>query len=439
MKKLEEFLKKFLLPIAAILEKNPQMAALRRGMMTLIPITLVGSIPILFTQLSGIPNIPSWFVAFCTQIGKVTGPMSFATYGCMGLYVAAFIGYYYSKERDVWEIGGTVTAMMAFVLVATLTTDSKEGYLNMSYFGGTGIFTAIVISLLAVEILYIFRHKLKFTIDLGPGVPTPVKKSFENLWPILFSVLIIAVIKFALETITKVPFVKLVEVLFSPLTASVNTLPGILLILFFVQLLWWFGIHGYAVMAPIWMGVAFQNADINAKLLQAGKSFSEMRIFTPDFMWNLAGLTGSGLCGSLMILLLISKSKRFNAIGKLNFIPSFFGIGEPVVFGTPIVFNPVMFIPWILSAQVAGIIGWFSIKLGFMHPFVMISPYSPIPIGGVVGTMDFRFLLVAAAILGSGMLIYFPFFKILEKQAIELEKSAANGTASLDDLDEINF
>lgn len=435
MKKVEELLRKILLPIAAKLERNPQMAAVRRGMMTLIPVTLVGSIPILFWQLPGIPGAPEWFVNLCNAIAKVTNPIHFATFGFMALFVAAFVGWYYSKERDVWDIGGTVTAMMSFVLVATLPTESGVGQ-DMSYFGGTGIFTAIVVALISVEILYIFRHKLKFTIDLGEGVPTPVKRSFENLWPILFSVIIMAVLKFAVESMTGTPVVKLVELLFSPLTASVNTLPGILMIMFFVQLLWWFGIHGYAVMAPIWIGVAFQNADMNAAMLQAGEPLANMATFTPDFMWNLAGLTGSGICGSLMILTMLSKSTRFKAIGRLNFIPAFFGIGEPIIFGLPIVYNPVMLIPWILSAQVASIIGWFSITSGFMKPFVMVSPYTPIPIGGVVATMDFKFLIVAAAILTAGVLIYLPFFRIVEKQAIENEAKAANQeTQSLDDFE----
>ena len=434
MKRIEELLKKLLLPFAAALEANPQMSAIRRGMMTLIPITLVGSIPILFWQLPGIPNMPQWFIDGCNYIGQITNPIYFASFGLMALYVAAFIGWYYAKERNVWDIGGTVTAMMAFAVVATLPTESGVGT-DMSYFGGTGIFTALVVALLSVEILYIFRHKLKFSIDLGPGVPTPVKRSFENLWPILFSILLIAVLKFAIESVSGVAIVKLIETLFSPLTASVNTLPGILLILFFVQLLWWFGIHGYAVMAPIWIGVAFQNADANAALLKAGGALKDMAIFTPDFMWNLAGLTGSGLCGSIMILMLLSKSKRFNAIGKLNFFPSFFGIGEPVVFGLPIVYNPVMLVPWVLSAQVAAIIGWYSIKLGFMNPFVLVSPYTPIPIGGIVATTDFRFVFVAAAILAAGVLVYLPFFRIAEKQALEQEKTAAQNDQSLDDID----
>ncbi len=434
MKNFEELLKKLLLPFAAKLEANPQMAAVRRGMMTLIPVTLVGSIPILFWQLPSIPNMPKWFVDVCSAIAKVTNPIYFASFGLMALFVAAFIGYYYAKERKVWDIGGIVASVMAFALVATLTTET--GGQDLSYFGGTGIFTALVVALLTVEIMHIFVNKLHFTIDLGAGVPTPIKRSFENLWPILFSILIVALLKYGIETVSGTPIVKLVEVLFSPLTASVNTLPGILLILLFVQLLWWFGIHGYAVMAPIWIGVAFQNADANAAMLQAGKAMKDMFIFTPDFMWNLAGLTGSGLCGSIMILMLLSKSKRFKAIGRLNFIPSFFGIGEPIVFGLPIVYNPVMLIPWVLSAQVAAIIGWYSIKLGFMNPFVLVSPYTPIPIGGVVATTDFRFILVAAAILLAGVLVYLPFFRIVEKRAIEQEKAAAeNKQGSLDDLD----
>lgn len=436
MNKFEEFLKKALLPIASKLEANPQMAAIRRGVMTLIPVTLVGAIPILFWQLPGIPGLPAWLVTMFNGIAQVTNPIHFATFGFMGLYVAAFIGWYYAHERKVWDIGGVVTSIIAFTIVATLPTESGQGS-DMSYFGGTGIFTAILIGLLSVEILYIFKHKLNFTIDLGPGVPTPVKRSFENLWPILFSVLTIALLKFGIEAAFDTPVVKLIEVIFSPLTASVNTLPGILLIIFFTQLLWWFGIHGYAVLAPIWIGVAFQNADANATMLQAGESLNNMFVFTPDFMWNLALLSGSGICGALTILAITSKAKRLKAVGKLNAIPAFFGIGEPVVFGIPIVYNPVMLLPWILSSMVAATIGWFSIVTGFMKPFVLVSPYTPIPVGGVVATTDFKFVIVAAIIIGAAYLIYYPFFKVMEKRALAAEAGEADSVnaESLDDID----
>lgn len=434
MKRFEEFLKKYLLPLASKLEANPQMAAVRRGMMTLIPVTLVGSIPVLFWQLPSIPNMPSWFIDMSNSIAKVTNPIHFASFGFMAVFVAAFIGYYYSKEKKVWDIGSIIASIISFVLVATLTNET--GGQDLSYFGGTGIFTAIIVSLLTVEIIHIFVNKLHFTIDLGEGVPTPIKRSFENLWPILFSTLIIATLKFVVESLTGVAVVKLVEVLFSPLTTSVNTLPGILLIIFFIQLLWWFGIHGYAVMAPIWIGVAFQNADANAAMVQAGNSLKDLFIFTPDFMWNLAGLTGSGVCGSLMILALLSKSKRFRAIGKLNFIPSFFGIGEPVIFGIPIVYNTVMLIPWILSSMVAATIGWYSIKLGLLNPFILVSPYTPIPIGGVIATADFRFILVGAVIIIACLLVYLPFFRVVEARAVKLEQEENPSVKnSLDDLD----
>ena len=189
-------------------------------------------------------------------------------------------------------------------------------------------------------------------------------------------------------------------------------------------------------MAPIWIGVAFQNADANAAMVQAGNSLKDLFIFTPDFMWNLAGLTGSGVCGSLMILALISKSKRFRAIGKLNFIPSFFGIGEPVIFGIPIVYNTVMLIPWILSSMVAATIGWYSIKLGLLNPFILVSPYTPIPIGGVIATADFRFILVGAVIIIACLLVYLPFFRVVEARAVKLEQEENPSVKnSLDDLD----
>ncbi|MGL5042900.1 MAG: PTS sugar transporter subunit IIC [Culicoidibacterales bacterium] len=433
MNKIEKFLSKWLLPLASKLEANKPLAAVRRGMMILVPVTLVGSVPILFQQLPGIPGMPQILIDVLTYLGKVTGPIQFATFGVMALYVAALTGYYYAEQKDVWNLGGIVVSLISFISVATIV--GPEGVQDFTYYGGQGIFTALVLALLSVQILHIFKNKLGFTINLGDGVPTPILRSFENLWPILFSVLIITAAKFGVETLTGTPVVKLIELVFSPLTLSVNSLTGIIIILLIQQLLWWFGIHGYSVMAPLWMPVAFANADANAAMLSSGKAFSDMFIFTPDFMWNLAGVTGSGVVGAVVILMLFSKSERFKKIGRISIIPEFFGIGEPALFGLPVVLNPIMFIPWMLSAPIAAAMGWFAIKLQLMNPFVIISPYVPLPVGGLIATMDWRYVLVAGAIIGVMVLLYYPFFKIVEKQVLIAEKVSGNSQESLDDID----
>lgn len=432
MDKFEQLLSKWLLPIAAKLEENPQLAAVRRGMMTLVPVTLVGSIPTIFSQLPNIPGMPQWFVDATTFLGQVTQPMNFATMGCLALYVAASVGYYYSQERKVWEIGAMVTSICAFIIMSTLY-DPETGATTTSYYGGTGIFTALVFGLISVEILHIFRNKLHFTINLGDGVPTPILRSFENLWPILFSILILSVFKYGVESVTGVAMVQLVEKLFSPLTASVNTLGGMLLILFIQQLLWWFGIHGYAVMSPIWMAVAFANVDINAAIV-AGESTEAVRVLTPNFMWDIAGTTGSGICGALCILMFFSKSKRFKSIGRLSIIPEFFGIGESVLFGLPVILNPIMFIPWLLSTPIAAAIGWIAIESGFMSPFVLVGPYIPLPFGAWIACMDWKYLIVWAVIIAVSVLLYYPFFKIAEKRTLESEGSKTKDTRTLEDI-----
>lgn len=297
-----------------------------------------------------------------------------------------------------------------------------------------GFFVALVISLLSVEILHIFKNKLKFTINLGQGVPTPILRSFENLWPILFSVLIIAILSFGIETLSGIRVVELIQTLFSPLTSLVNTLPGIMLIIFIQQLLWWFGIHGYSVMAPVWLSVAFQNVDANAAALAKGEPLSSMLIFTPDFMWSIVGVTGAGVTGALVVIMMFSKSKRYKTLGRLALIPTFFSINEPVMFGVPIVLNPRFFIPMMLAPQIAALIGWFSIKLGLMNPFTMVSPYVPVPIGAIVASFDWRYVIVLGLILVCSALIYYPFFKIAEKEAI-LQETSGDQEASLDDFD----
>ncbi|WP_260485296.1 hypothetical protein [Listeria booriae] len=94
------------------------MKAVRQGMMALVPITLVGAIPVLFQQLGGIPKLPDWIVSVANYINNITSPIHFATFGLMSVYVAVFVAYYYAKERKLWDIGAIVTALMSFVVVA---------------------------------------------------------------------------------------------------------------------------------------------------------------------------------------------------------------------------------------------------------------------------------------------------------------------------------
>lgn len=419
------------MPMATKLENNKEMRAIRRAMMVLVPVTLVGSIPTVFVQLPNLPGLPSGLASVLSTISNVLSPLSLATYGLLGLFVAIFTSMNYAKEKDIWEIGGIITTVICFISIAAIP-DENSLY-NLDYFSGKGIFLALILSMVCIQLLSLFSHKLKLSINLGDGVPAPIAKSFENLWPILFTCLIIITAKGILEASTGVKVVKMVELIFNPLTNLVSTLPGLLVIFAIQQILWWFGIHGYSIMSAIWMPVAFANADVNANLLKTGAAMSEFKTFTPDFVWNVVGLSGSGITIGLIILMLFSKSKKNKTLAKTSLVPAFFGVNEPVIFGLPIMTNPIMFIPFVFTPLITAVIAWFAFDFGLVNKFALVSPYTPIPIGGVVATLDFRYVILVLVIVALSIAMYYPFFKIQEKKDLAAAENVKE--ESLDDLD----
>ena len=225
-------------------------------------------------------------------------------------------------------------------------------------------------------------------------------------------------------------FIELIyRVIQIPLQGLTGTLWGAIGIAFFISFLWWFGVHGQSVVNGIVTALLLSNLDANKALLAAGNLSLEngAHIVTQQFLDSFLLISGSGITfGVVVAMLFAAKSKQYKALGKVAAFPALFNVNEPVVFGFPVVMNPLMFLPFVLVPIVAAVVVYASIAIGFMQPFSGVTlPWStPAIISGFM-VAGWQGALVQVIILALSTLIYFPFFKIQDKIACDVENQAA--------------
>lgn len=444
---LENYLSKTLIPIAKKIEANSQLTGIRKGLMALISISVIGAIPSIFYALGDMSAVFFHSEAMANglkQISTILNPIYTFTTGILSLYVAALIGFYYAKERKVWDLGAMILSLSSFLILSANMPVAdfqfggqsvEESILTLgwttSWLDGKGMFTAIIAALVSVDIMYIF-NKYKITINLGDGVPGPVAKSFEILYAMITTLALAAVASYLVQKTSGMLVPQLIEKVLAPFTSTVNTWWMVVILVFLQQLLWWFGIHGYSVTAAIWLPISMSNTQANAALVEAGKQ--AQYVLTYSFWNDIIVVTGSGITGGLVLLALFSKSKRFKALGKLSLVPGIFSINEPVTFGVPLFLNPVMFIPFTIGNTILAGLAYFAVSSGFVGKAIMVAPNMPVPFSGYLATgFDFNYIIFFIGFMVLSTLMYLPFFKILEKQALEEEKEAEK-QLSLDDV-----
>ncbi|MBP2643220.1 MAG: system, lactose/cellobiose family subunit [Firmicutes bacterium] len=424
-----------LTPIILKFANSKSVVALKDGVMTIIPLTLIGSV---FLLLAFLP-IPGWNDWMASLFGvhwqeplfQVVG----ATFDIIALVSVFGISYYYSRNEGCEPISSGVLAVVSFIIVtaSSVTTKNGEivgGVIPKTWTGGKGMIAAILIGL-TVAYIYSWFVKRKITIKLPEGVPQGVANAFTALIPGVVIVTLSFFVYILFKTVVNKTFIEFIyQLLQTPLQGLSSSLFGAIAIPFLISFLWWFGIHGPAVvldglMRPIVLANCLENQDIiNAGgTLIAGQN---AHIVTPQFVDQFITFGGSGMTLGLVIaMIFMSKSKQMKQLGKLAIIPGLFNINEPIIFGFPIIFNPVMLVPFILVPTLSGIITYFSIAVGLVPPFTAVQvPWTTPPLisGFIVG--GWRAALLQLLLIFMAALVYLPFLKVQDKQHLKEEKQA---------------
>ena len=303
-------------------------------------------------------------------------------------------------------------SIMAFLLVAAPKTN---GNLPVDSLGGTGIFTAILVAVYCVEMMrFLKAHNIG--IRLPDQVPPMIKNSFDLLIPVLVVVLTLYPLSLLIQHHFDMLIPQAIMAIFKPLVSAADSLPAILLAVLVGHLLWFAGIHGAAIVSGMLQMFWLTNLGMNQQALAQGAPLPHI------FMEATMGL---------VFCYLRSRSAHLRSIGRLSVVPSLFNINEPVIFGTPIVMNPVFFIPFLLAPMVNAVLAWAAMKLDLIGRVISVVPWTaPAPIGGAWALgWDFRAAILVVVLACVSAIIYFPFFKVYEKQLLAQEAEEAQRMA----------
>ncbi|MFX3619501.1 MAG: PTS cellobiose transporter subunit IIC [Sporolactobacillus sp.] len=428
------FLEEKVLPIAGKIASQRHLVALRDGIILAMPLIIIGSV---FLIIANFP-IPAYQNFMAAHLGKnwatITQYPVSATFNIMGLVAAFGIAYHLAKSYKVDALSAGIISVAAFLLAIPL---DKLGNVPLALLGSQGLFMAIIFGLGATEIYRFFIQK-KITIKMPESVPPAVSKSFSALIPGFVVVLLVWILRILIEqtSIGSIPNV-ITSIVGKPLSMVGGTYVGSLIAEFFIVFLWSFGIHGAnivgGIMAPIWYGAM----DANRVAFQAHHVLPN--IVTQQIFDNFINLGGSGTTIALAFMIaFLARSKELKALGKLIVGPALFNINEPVLFGLPIVMNPLMIVPFVLTPMMVLTTTYFSMKFGWVALTAGVAvPWTTPPIiSGYLATgghLSGAVIQVVNIILS--FFIYYPFFRVVDKQKVmeETEYEKEHGITSPDD------
>ncbi|MHC9532170.1 PTS sugar transporter subunit IIC [Dellaglioa sp. L3N] len=432
-----------LLKVSAWVEKNTILQAIKNAFVRTIPFTVVGSFSNLIKmELDALIKAKDIHNVILTSTSDLFGYIGTATLGIVALIVVFSSAYSYAmelkkdeKNKGLNPIIATLLAFAAyFVMIPNNVNflDSKakvvEGF-STSFFSYEGMFTALIVGMLAVSLFARFARS-KFTIKMPGNVPQNVFDSFFSLIPISEVLIIFGIVRIIIQSLGYVSLVQMIsDIVISPMLSVGVGLPAIIVVILLEQILWFLGLHGFnivwGVISAFWLPLFLKNV---AKFAET-QSFADISI-SPNTMTNVyAMIGGSGATFGLIIAMLIftNKGEKEREVAKLGFIPSCFGINEPVIFGLPIVLNPLMFIPWIVVPVTNAVIAYVVTSIGWVVPLVVLnSGNEPIFISTwVLGAFHLSPVVLTAVLVILDTALYAPFVIINQRheraEAIQIE------------------
>ncbi|WP_440897726.1 PTS sugar transporter subunit IIC [Amphibacillus sp. Q70] len=406
--------------------------ALKDGMLSILPLTVVGSIFLIIGQLpfeglnEAIANVfgPNWIEPFMQ--------VEAGTFAIMGLIACFSIGYSYAKNSNVEPLPAGVLSLSAFFITLRSSYLPEGGEpiadaLSRVWFGGQGIIGAILIGL-TVGAIYTLFIKKNIVIKMPKQVPDVIAKQFSAMVP-AFVIFLLSMIVYIVSSIVTDggTFIEMIyNIIQVPLQGLTGSLPGAIGIAFFISFLWWFGVHGQAVVNGIVTALLLSNLDANRVLLSQGDLSLESgaHVVTQQFLDSFLLVSGSGITfGIVLAMIFAAKSQQYKALGKVSIFPALFNVNEPVIFGFPIVMNPIMFLPFVTVPVLSAILVYGSIAIGFMTPFAGVTlPWStPAIISGLM-VGGWQAVIVQLLILALSTAVYYPFFRVQDRIAYNNEQ-----------------
>ncbi|CYU14962.1 PTS transporter subunit EIIC [Streptococcus suis] len=422
MNKLIEFIEKGK-PFFEKISRNPYLRAIRDGFIAAMPVILFSSI---FLLVAFVPNIFgfTWsdeaVAAIMKPYGYTMGIVAVLVAGTTAKSLTDAFNRQLPKTNQINFISTMIASISGFLLLAS---DGIEGGFANGYMGTKGLLTAFLAAFITVNI-YKVCVKNNVTIRMPDEVPPNVSQAFKDVIPYALSIFVLYGIDLVTRQFLGTNVAEAILKLFEPLFTAADGYVGITIIFGAYALFWFVGIHGPSIVEPAIAAITYANIETNFQLLQAGQHADKILTSGTQMFIVTMGGTGATLVVPFMFMWL-TKSKRNKAIGRASVVPTFFGVNEPILFGAPLVLNPVFFVPFILAPIANVWIFKFFVDTLKMNSFSVNLPWTtPGPLGIVMGT-NFAPLAFALAILlvVVDVLIYYPFLKVYDEQIFAEEQS----------------
>ncbi|MFD1173489.1 PTS cellobiose transporter subunit IIC [Oceanobacillus picturae] len=422
MKGFQAFMERYFMPVAGRLAEQRHLKAVRDGIIAVMPLLIIGSI---FLIISSPPYKP-WAEFMAPFARSLSIPVD-ATFGLLGLIAVFSIAYNLAKSYGMDGLSAGVLSTAAFFVATPLT---EEGNIPLNLMGSEGLFIAILLAITTVEIFRFFE-KRNIVIRMPDTVPPSVWRAFTALIPGAVIITLVWGVDLLLRSSWDLSLHGIVgAVLREPLQMLGGSFWGAMIAILLIHLLWSFGIHGISVVASVMAPIWYSLTDENIAAQRAGEELPHIVGQPYMAIWWAVGGSGMALALTLLFLFL-AKSKHLKGLGRGSIGASIFNISEPVIFGAPVVMNPLLIIPFILAPLAVGIITYFSMSIGLVgKPYVIVPWTMPPPLSGILTTGDFRGGILMLVNIAVAMFIYFPFFKLYDKQLLKEEEERKETAAA---------
>ena len=410
-------------PFFEKLSRNIYLRAIRDGFIAGMPVILFSSI---FILIAFVPN--SWGFKWSDDVvNLLMKPYSYSM-GILALLVAGTTAKSLTDSvnrsmEKTNQINYMSTLLAAIVGLLMLAADPIENGLATEFLGTKGLLSAFLAAFVTVAI-YKVCVKNNVTIRMPDEVPPNISQVFKDVIPFTLSVVSLYALDLLARHFVGASVAESIGKFFAPLFSAADGYLGITIIFGAFAFFWFVGIHGPSIVEPAIAAITYANAEVNLNLLQQGMHADKILTSGTQMFIVTMGGTGATLVVPFMFMWL-TKSKRNRAIGRASVVPTFFGVNEPILFGAPLVLNPIFFIPFIFAPIANVWIFKFFIETLGMNSFTANLPWTtPAPLGLVLGT-NFQVLsfILAALLIVVDVVIYYPFLKVYDEQILEEERS----------------
>ena len=380
---MKDKLQNVLLSISSKVETNKYLGSIKEAFTMFVPFIIVGSFGSMLNILvSGANGLAQW-VPWLSNLSPAFTAINFVTISCMSLPIAFLIGYKLAEKENLPQLESGLIGLLSYLAVCPNTISTVvEGLkdpvvvngLGAGVIGAQGLFVSMIMSMVAVKFFGLLTNIDAIKIKMPDSVPTGIARSFNILIPIFIIITAFSVGGCLFNTFTgNYLNVWIYNIIQLPLQALANTTGGILVLALANQLFWFLGIHGGMVIEGVRGPLSAAGLAENISAVQAGGVATN--ILTRGFWTSFVVVGGGGITLSLLIAIFIfSKREDHKSIAKFSLIPGICGINEPVVFGLPLVLNPIFAIPFILNSVIAAFIAVVATNIGFLTCGVLDCP-----------------------------------------------------------------